>query len=106
MRAAFERDEQALVSNDVRTLDAMFHDDPRTIHYGRRSGHKEIKAFRAARSPMGLARVLSKTVITTFGRDHAVASTLFHRTSVPSTSAGSCRPGCASKQVGRSSPPT
>ena len=29
------------------------------------------------------ARTLSKTVITTYGRDCAVASTLFHRASVP-----------------------
>jgi hypothetical protein len=32
--AAFERYEKALVSNDVATLDALFHDDPRTIRYG------------------------------------------------------------------------
>jgi Protein of unknown function (DUF3225) len=36
-------------------------------------------AFRAARSPTGIARTLSKTVITAYGRDCAVASTLFHR---------------------------
>ncbi|MFG3757301.1 AtzH-like domain-containing protein, partial [Klebsiella pneumoniae] len=40
-------------------------------------------AFRAGRSPAGLARDLSRTVITTYGRDMAVASTLFHRTSAP-----------------------
>jgi hypothetical protein len=43
----------------------------------------EIEAFRAARSPAGLARTLSKTVITTYGRDVAVASTLFERASAP-----------------------
>jgi len=32
--AAFERYERALVSNDVGTLDALFHDDPRTVRYG------------------------------------------------------------------------
>jgi hypothetical protein len=32
--AAFERYEKALVSNDVATLDATFHNDPRTIRYG------------------------------------------------------------------------
>ena len=46
-------------------------------------GYKEIEAFRAARSPAGLARTISKTVITTYGRDMAVASTLFHRTTSP-----------------------
>jgi hypothetical protein len=80
--AAFERYERALVSNDVATLNALFHDDARTIRYGGAEnlyGYSQIKAFRAARSPAGLERALSKTVITTYGRDVAVASTLFHR---------------------------
>jgi hypothetical protein len=84
--AAFERYEQALVSNDVETLDALFRDDPRTIRYGGAEnlyGYGEIAAFRAARSPAGLARTLSKTVISSYGRDHAVASTLYHRPSQP-----------------------
>jgi Protein of unknown function (DUF3225) len=82
VRAAFERYEQALVTNDVATLDEIFRNDPRTIRYGGSEnlyGYKEIKAFRAARPSAGLARTLSKTVITTFGRDFAMASTLFHR---------------------------
>jgi hypothetical protein len=86
VRAAFDRYEQALVSNDVAALDAMFHDDARTIRYGGAEnlyGYKAIEAFRAARSPAGLARTLSDTVITTYGRDHAVASTLFRRASAP-----------------------
>jgi hypothetical protein len=84
--AAFARYEQALVSNDVATLDELFRDDPRTIRYGGTEtlyGYHAIKAFRAARSPAGLARTLSKTVITTYGRDFAVASTLFHRAGAP-----------------------
>jgi hypothetical protein len=86
VQAAFDRYEQALVANDVAALDAMFHDDPRTIRYGGTEnlyGFHEIEAFRAARSPVGLARTLSRTVITTYGRDHAVAATLFRRTSAP-----------------------
>jgi hypothetical protein len=84
--AAFDRYEQALVTNDVATLDAIFRNDPRTIRYGGAEilyGHAEIAAFRGARSAVGLARTLSKTVITTYGRDFAVASTLFHRASAP-----------------------
>jgi hypothetical protein len=80
--AAFERYEKALMSNDVATLDALFRNDPLTIRYGGAEnlyGYAEIEAFRAARSPAGLARTLSKTVISTYGRDHAIASTLFHR---------------------------
>ena len=86
VRSAFERYEKALVTNDVETLDAMFRDDPRTIRYGATEnlyGYKEIEAFRAGRSAAGLMRTLSKTVITTFGRDFAMASTLFHRTTAP-----------------------
>src|ERR1700744_314808 len=86
VKAAFNAYEKALVTNDVATLDALFHDDPRTIRYGGGEnlyGHDEIKSFRAARSPAGLARTLSKTVISTYGRDYAVASTLFHRPSFP-----------------------
>jgi hypothetical protein len=82
VREAFERYEQALVSNDVATLDAMFRHDERTIRYGvgeNLYGHKEVAAFRAGRSPIGLGRTTSRTVITTYGRDCAVASTLFHR---------------------------
>ena len=84
--AQFRRYEQALVANDVAALDAFFHDDARTIRYGGGEnlyGYAEIAAFRAARSPAGLARTLSKTVISTYGRDHAVASTLYHRPSMP-----------------------
>jgi Protein of unknown function (DUF3225) len=86
VKAAFARYEKALMANDVAELDAIFHNDPRTIRYGGTEnlyGYREIEAFRAARSSAGLARTLSKTVITTYGRDFAVASTLFERTSAP-----------------------
>ena len=85
VRAAFDAYERALVSNDVDTLDALFRDDPRTIRFGGTEtlfGYAEIKAFRAARSPVGLARTISNTVITAYGHDVAVASTLFHRDSM------------------------
>jgi hypothetical protein len=84
--AAFNRYEKALITNDVAVLDETFRVDPRTIRYGGSEilyGHDEIAAFRAARSPIGLTRTTSKTVITTYGRDFAVASTLFHRATMP-----------------------
>jgi hypothetical protein len=87
VEAAFERYEAALVANDVATLDAMFRQDEHTIRYGAGEnlyGYGEIAAFRAARSPLNLARTRSRTVITTYGRDFAVASTLFHRDGAPS----------------------
>jgi hypothetical protein len=81
--AAFNRYEKALGENDVATLNSTFRNDPRTIRYGGTEnlyGYAEIEAFRVARSPPG-ARTISKTVISTYGRDHAVASTLFRRPS-------------------------
>jgi hypothetical protein len=84
--AAFDRYEKALTSNDVAVLDDTFRVDPRTIRYGGTEilyGFDEIAAFRAARSPTGLERTISKTVITTYGRDFAIASTLFHRATMP-----------------------
>src|SRR5215510_9788975 len=86
VKAEFERYEKALVSNDVAVLDSIFRNDTRSIRYGGGEnlyGYNEIEAFRAARSPAGLARTISKTVITTYGRDTAVASTLFHRPTSP-----------------------
>jgi hypothetical protein len=82
----FARYEKALVTNDVAVLDELFRVDPRTLRYGAGEnlyGHDAIMAFRAARSPAGLMRRTAGTVITTYGRDAAVASTLFYRDSAP-----------------------
>jgi hypothetical protein len=84
--AQFERYEKALVSNDVAVLDELFRKDWRTLRYGigeNLHGHSEIASFRAARSPVGLMRKTARTVITTYGRDTAVASTLFYRDTWP-----------------------
>jgi hypothetical protein len=80
--AAFERYETALIANDVATLDELFWDDANTIRYGVTEvlyGYDEIKAFRAGRSPVNLARKLDRTQITTYGEDFATANTLFKR---------------------------
>lgn len=79
--AAFARYQKALGDNDVAILNQLFWDDPRTIRYGGEEnlyGYAAIKAFRSARAAAGPSQQ-SGTVITTFGRDLAVASTLFHR---------------------------
>ncbi len=84
--AAFQHYEAALVGNDVETLEALFWDDPKTVRYGVAEnlyGMDEIRAFRRTRSPLGLARNLRRTVITTFGRNLATTSTLFQRDSAP-----------------------
>jgi hypothetical protein len=78
--------EKALVSNDVAVLDELFRNDARTLRYGigeNLYGYDAITAFRAARSPAGLMRKTAQTVITSYGRDTAIASTLFYRDSAP-----------------------
>lgn len=80
--ALFMQYEQALVSNDVAVLDALFWDNPRTIRYGAGEnlhGYAEIMAFRASRPSVGLERTLDRTTITTYGRDFATANTTFLR---------------------------
>ena len=82
----FARYEKALVSNDVAALDALFRADARTLRYGigeNLYGYDAVTAFRAARSAAGLMRKTAKTLITTYGRDAAVASTLFYRDTAP-----------------------
>lgn len=84
--AAFATYEQALTSNDIATLDACFWSAAPTIRYGIAEnlyGPAEIAAFRAARPAVGLMRRLHRTVITTYGRDFATASTLFTRDTAP-----------------------
>ncbi len=86
VEAAFARYEAALIGNDLATLDALFWQDRRTVRYGVAEalhGIEEIRAFRRGRSASGLGRALRRTIITTFGRDFATASTLFSREGSP-----------------------
>nr|WP_023638171.1 oxalurate catabolism protein HpxZ [Musicola paradisiaca] len=80
--AAFYRYEQALTGNDIEVLDELFWHDARTVRYGASEnlyGIEQIREFRAARPSSGLDRQVQNTVITTYGRDMAVASTEFRR---------------------------
>jgi 1-carboxybiuret hydrolase subunit AtzH-like protein len=82
----FARYEKALVGNDVAVLDELFRADGRTLRYGGGEnlyGYEAIMAFRAGRPSAGLMRKLANTLITSYGRDTAVASTLFYRDSAP-----------------------
>jgi hypothetical protein len=84
--ALFNDYERALVTNDVAALDGFFRDSPLSIRYGGGEnlyGMEEIRAFRAARPSVGLARALERTEITTYGRDVAIAATLFRRANAP-----------------------
>ena len=82
VQAVCARYEAALVGNDVAVLDELFWDSPRTLRYGAGEnlyGYEAIQAFRAGRSPQGLARQVLRTVITTYGRDCATANIEFQR---------------------------
>ena len=80
--SVFMRYEDALVHNKVDVLDTLFWPSEFTVRYGvgeNLRGIDAIRAFRAARPSMGLARTLQNTVITTFGRDFGTAMTEFQR---------------------------
>lgn len=81
--------EDALVGNDVAVLDALFWNSAHTLRYGATEnlyGYAAIQAFRAARPAQGLARTVSRHVVTTYGRDFATSNLEFQR-------AGGVRPG-------------
>ena len=80
--AQFARYEKALTGNDVPVLDELFWQSPHTLRYGATEnlyGYADIQAFRAGRTAAGLQRTLSRTVITTYGRDFATANCEFQR---------------------------
>ena len=82
VKAAFERYEKALNANDVEALDLAFWNDPRVIRYSLMDnayGFEAIHASRLARPKADMTRIISNTVITTFGRDLATANTEFQR---------------------------
>jgi len=80
--AALDRYETALENNQVEVLDALFWNSPHTLRYGAGEnlyGYDAIRAFRAARSPQGLARRVLRAVVTTYGQDFATANLEFQR---------------------------
>ena len=82
--AVFQAYEKALLENDAETLDAMFLHSDKAVRYGVAEvqyGIDEVRGFRALQKPFD--RRLSRTLITTYGRDMAIASTLFHRPDFP-----------------------
>lgn len=79
---AFARYEAALVANQVEVLDELFWNSPHTLRYGAGEnlyGYDAIRAFRAGRSPQGLARQVLRTAITTYGHDFATTNIEFQR---------------------------
>ena len=78
----FERYQQAIIDNDVTVLNELFWNNALTLRYGvgeNLYGHAEIAAFRGARDPKSVARVVGKSVITSYGRDAATTNIEFVR---------------------------
>jgi ketosteroid isomerase-like protein len=83
VEAEFAAYYRALAANDVAALNRFFFDSPVTIRYGNAEvlyGHAEIKAYRSTVTAPTAPKP-ERTVITTFGRDFATASTLNRRSS-------------------------
>jgi len=82
LNSVFARYEDALVNNKIDVLDKLFWPSEFTVRYGvgeNLVGIEAIRAFRAARPAVGLARTLQRTVITTYGTDFGTAMTEFQR---------------------------
>ncbi len=78
----FERYQQALIENDVTVLNELFWDNPHTLRFGigeNLYGHGQIAAYRGTRDPKSVARVVGKTVITSYGQDAATTNIEFTR---------------------------
>src|SRR5262245_41572751 len=75
VKAAFDGDEAALITNDVDALDSFFWDSAKVVRFGvadRQYGAAEIAAFRRNAPSAPPPRTLENTVVTTFGSDMAV----------------------------------
>lgn len=82
VNAACDRYEEALMSNDLDTLDALFFDAPQTLRYGvgeNLYGIDEIRAFRLARPGGSPSRRVLKRVVSSFGDDFATSNLEFQR---------------------------
>jgi hypothetical protein len=80
--ASFARYQNAIIGNDVAVLNELFWDDALTLRYGigeNLYGHDAIAGYRTARNPAGLARVVTKDVVTSYGQDYATTNIEFTR---------------------------
>lgn len=80
VRAVFDAYEKALAAGDVALLTEAFWDSPDLVRFGvadEQWGAEALAAWRAANPLVPPGRRLSHTVVTTFGNDTAVVSTIF-----------------------------
>ncbi len=82
LEALYPQYEQALVTNDVDKLVAMFWAEPQVMRFGVTEnlyGPEELEAFRKARPSANLARTVKRLDIVSFGRDYASITLEFER---------------------------
>jgi hypothetical protein len=91
LRALYLRYEEALVSNDVDTLMAMFWTGLQVMRFGVTEnlyGTEELAAFRKGRPAANLARTVTRLDIVSFGRDFASITVEFERSSASGIARG------------------
>ncbi|HVZ83242.1 MAG TPA: oxalurate catabolism protein HpxZ [Terracidiphilus sp.] len=82
LQALYPQYEQALVSNDVDKLMALFWAGPQVMRFGVTEnlyGPEELEAFRRARPAANLARTVKRLDIVSFGHDYASITLEFER---------------------------
>ena len=78
----YPRYEQALLTNDVETLTAMFWAAPEVMRFGVTEnlyGIEQLEAFRKGRPAAGLARTVKRLDIVAFGTDYGSITLEFER---------------------------
>jgi hypothetical protein len=78
----FNRYQQAIIDNEVDVLNELFWNSPLTLRYGigeNLYGHAEIAAYRGTRDAASVARVVGRTIVTTYGHDAATTNCEFTR---------------------------
>jgi hypothetical protein len=82
LQALYPRYEEALVSNDIDTLMAMFWTGSQVMRFGVTEnlyGPEELTAFRKGRPSANLARIVTRLDIVSFGRDFGSITLEFER---------------------------
>lgn len=77
VEAAFHRYVEAISSNDMETVTALFWDSPRTLRYAPDEslyGMEAIRAFRRTQRGRPIELSLTRVCVTTFGRDFGTAN--------------------------------
>ena len=91
LQALYPRYEEALVSNDVDTLMAMFWSGPEVMRFSVTENlhdPEELAAFRKGRPAANLARKVTRLDIAGFGHDFASITLEFERTTPSGTNRG------------------